>query len=71
MNQINPSKLLHSKWTAFRPENREKHFLVVDVKFNEEGIVMSCLLEAIISKRTCDIDWRDLKNSDNWKQGWK
>ncbi len=71
MNQINPTKLLHSKWTAVRPENREKHFLVVDVKFNEEGIVMSCLLEAIISKRTCDIDWRDLKNSDNWKQGWK
>ena len=71
MNQINPTKLLHSKWTAVRPENREKHFLVVDVKFNEEGIVMSCLLEAIISKRICDIDWRDLKNSDNWKQGWK
>ena len=71
MNQINPTKLLHSKWTAVRPENREKHFLVVDVKFNEEGIVISCLLEAIISKRTCDIDWRDLRNSDNWKQGWK
>ena len=71
MNQINPTKLLHSKWTAVRPENREKHFLVVDVKCNEEGIVISCLLEAIISKRTCDIDWRDLKNSDNWKQGWK
>jgi len=71
VNQINPTKLLHSKWTAVRPENREKHFLVVDVKCTEEGIVISCLLEAIISKRTCDIDWRDLKNSDNWKQGWK
>ena len=33
--------------------------------------VISCLLEAIISKRMCDIDWRDLKNSDHWKQGWK
>jgi tryptophan-rich hypothetical protein len=71
VNQINPAKLLRSKWTAVRPENKEKHFLVVDVNFNEEGIVMSCLLEAIISKRTCDMDWRDLKNSDKWKQGWK
>lgn len=30
MNQINPSKLLNSKWTAVKPINREKHFLVAD-----------------------------------------
>jgi tryptophan-rich hypothetical protein len=71
VNQINPAKLLRSKWTAVRPEDKEKHFLVVDVEFDEVGVVISCLLEAIISKRTRDIDWRDLKNSDNWKQGWK
>ena len=71
MNQINPAKLLRSKWTAVRPEDKEKHFMVVDVEFDEVGVVISCLLEAIISKRTRDIDWRDLKNSDNWKQGWK
>ena len=71
MNQINPAKLLRSKWTAVRPEDKEKHFLVVDVDFDEEGVVIFCLLEAIVSKRTRDIDWRDLKNSDNWKQGWK
>ena len=50
MNQINSAKLLRSKWMAVRPENKEKHFLVVDVEFNEEGAVISCLLEAIISK---------------------
>jgi tryptophan-rich hypothetical protein len=71
VNQINPAKLLRSKWTAVRPEDKEKHFLVVDVEFDEVGVVITCLLEAIISKRTRDIDWRDLKNSDNWKQGWK
>jgi tryptophan-rich hypothetical protein len=71
VNQINPAKLLHSKWTAVRPENKEKHFLVVDVEFNEEGVVISCLLEAVINKRTRDIDWRDLKISDDWKPGWK
>ena len=71
MNQINPEKLLRSKWTAVRPENKEKHFLVVDVEFNEAGVVIGCLLEAIINKRIRDIDWRDLKNIDNWKPGWK
>ena len=31
MNRINPAKLLHSKWTAVEPKNKEKHFLVVEV----------------------------------------
>jgi tryptophan-rich hypothetical protein len=65
LKQINPAKLLGSKWTAVRPESKEKHFLVVDVEFNEEGVVIGCLLEAIISKRIRDINWRDLKNTDN------
>jgi tryptophan-rich hypothetical protein len=26
--QINPAKLLLSKWTAVKPVNKEKHFLV-------------------------------------------
>ena len=25
MNRINPAKLLHSKWTAVEPKNKEKH----------------------------------------------
>ena len=31
MNQINPTKLLRSKWTAVTPVKREKHFMVVEV----------------------------------------
>lgn len=71
MNQINPTKLLRSKWTALRPQNKEKHFLVVDVEYDEEGVVVECLLEAVISKRIMSLDWQELKNSDTWKQGWK
>ena len=71
MNQINPAKLLRSKWTSLAPINKEKHFLVVDVEYGEEGEVIECLLEAVISKRTASIDWRDLKNNNLWKQGWK
>jgi tryptophan-rich hypothetical protein len=69
--QINPKKLLNSKWTAVAPVNKEKHFMVVDVEFDEEGGVVACELEAVMSKRNFDIDWRDLKQGDLWLQGWK
>ena len=71
MNQINPKKLLNSKWTAVDPENREKHFLITDVEFNEEGLVISCALEAVISKRIQAIEWADLKDAIRWQYGWK
>ena len=71
MNRINPAKLLHSKWTAVKPKNKEKHFLVVEVDYDEEGIVIDCFLEAVISRRKNSVNWRDLTDSDHWKQGWK
>ena len=71
MNQVNPAKLLQSKWTAVQPKNNEKHFLVVDVEFDERGAVVYCALEAVINKRRIAVDWRVLKNSCKWKQGWK
>jgi tryptophan-rich hypothetical protein len=71
MNQINPMKLLRSKWTAVEPKNKEKHFLIVEVEFDEEGGVLLCLLEAVISKRTIAVNWHDLKNNYSWEQGWK
>ena len=71
MNQINPRKLLHSKWTAVRPKNKEKHFLVLEVDFDDDGAVTLCILEAVINQRQTGINWHDLKNSDHWKQGWK
>lgn len=71
MNKINPRKLLNSKWTAVHVSNKEKHFLINDVEFDEEGEVLSCTIEAIISKRVDDINWRDLNDSSIWFQGWK
>ncbi|MDN3614450.1 TIGR02450 family Trp-rich protein [Vibrio gallaecicus] len=70
MNQINPKKLLNSKWTAVNPVKKEKHFLVTDVKFEEDEIV-HCLIEAVMSKRTESIDWTVLKAQENWLAGWK
>ncbi len=71
MHQINPKKLLHSKWTAVSPVNKEKHFMVTELKFDEEGNVIHCLLEAVLTNREMSIDWQELKNTANWRQGWK
>ncbi len=71
MNRITPKKLLNSKWTAVHPGNREKHFLVTDVEFDEDGVVVLCVLEAVISRRSESIDWQDLKNTSVWTHGWR
>ncbi|MDG2273005.1 MAG: TIGR02450 family Trp-rich protein [Halioglobus sp.] len=71
MNTINPSKLLNSKWTAINPTKKEKHFLVTEVEFNEQGEAICCVLEAVISNRCTPIQWRDLENANEWLYGWK
>ena len=70
MNRINPRKLLNSKWTAIEPAHREKHFLITDVEFDEEGLVIACALEAVLSKRIESIQWTDLKDATRWTHGW-
>jgi tryptophan-rich hypothetical protein len=71
MNNINPKKLLNSKWTAVAPVNKEKHFMVTEIEFDEEGVVVLCSIEAVISKRSAPIDWHDLQDDTLWVHGWK
>ena len=71
MNQINPKKLLKSKWTKVLPTNNEKHFLISELKYDENELISDCLIEAIISKNNESIDWNELKDSNKWQQGWK
>lgn len=71
MNKITPKKLLHSKWTAVSPVNKEKHFMITDMEFDEEGVVISCIIEAVMSKRQVAINWQDLKDQQRWLQGWQ
>lgn len=71
MNKINPKKLLHNKWTAVTPLNKEKHFMITELEFDEEGLVIHCLIEAVMFKRCESIDWQILKDQTQWKQGWK
>ncbi len=71
MNRINPKKLLNSKWTAVNPANREKHFMVTEVEFDEQGAVIHCLVEAVMTRRSTAISWHSLKNEDAWQMGWR
>lgn len=68
---INPEKLLLSKWTALAPQNREKHFLVTRLVRDEQERVIGCALEAVLSRREQQIDWRQLKDPAVWQPGWR
>jgi len=53
------------------PSNKEKHFIVSEVEFDDEGLVVSCSIEAVMSKQSMLINWHELKNDGNWIHGWK
>ncbi|KJZ54107.1 MULTISPECIES: TIGR02450 family Trp-rich protein [Pseudomonas] len=71
MNRINPAKLLLSKWTAARPRNKEKHFLVTELFRDDEGTVLEIELQAIMTLRSERLPWQTLQDVDAWKIGWK
>jgi tryptophan-rich hypothetical protein len=70
MNRINPDKLLLSKWTAVKPQQKERHFIVTKLIRAEDQTVIACKLEAVINKNYREIDWKELKNRDCWTMGW-
>jgi len=70
-NQINPNKLLLSKWTAVQPVNKEKHFLVAELLKDEQEQIIGCVLEAVINNRKIEMAWQELSNSENWLLGWR
>lgn len=71
MNRINPAKLLLSKWTAARPRNKEKHFLVTELFRDEEGTVLEIELQAVMTRRAERLAWQTLQNAEEWRIGWK
>lgn len=70
MNQINPHKLLLSKWTAVVPKQKERHFMVSKLIRDEDEVIIGCELEAIINHTVYEMDWRILKDSACWQMGW-
>lgn len=71
MNKISPKSLKLSKWTRCQVINKQKHFIVVDVEFDENQTVILCVVEAVMDKQQYEIDWRELKDPKQWKIGWQ
>ena len=72
MNPLNPKKLLLTKWTAVKPIAKQKHFLVSRVIEPDlpTDPVVSVEIEAVFSKATQVIAWRELQDDRVWRQGW-
>ncbi len=72
ITKLNPKKLLLSKWTAVTPQNQEKHFIVSKLLLPDDPTVPLEIieLEAIFSKRSFLLPWRDLQDTATWRQGW-
>jgi tryptophan-rich hypothetical protein len=71
MNKVSPKALLQSKWTKTTVTNKEKHFVITQLTFDDEQRVIECVIQAVISRNEYPINWRDLKNSTLWKIGWQ
>ncbi|TXI47040.1 MAG: TIGR02450 family Trp-rich protein [Methylophilus sp.] len=71
--RLNPKKLLHSKWTALKPVNKEKHFMVTKIIIRDEEtqVIENVEIEAVMTGRKQVIPWLALQNSGVWKQGWQ
>jgi len=71
-NPLSPKKLLMTKWTAVKPRNREKHFVVTRVIEPEPPSmrVEQVELEAVHSKQVYLLHWRELTDASLWSQGW-
>ena len=73
IRRLSPQKLKLSKWTAVKPVNKEKHFMVVEVvePAVEGAPVVDIVLEAVHSRRRQTMPWRELADAAQWLQGWQ
>ena len=72
MQPLNPKKLLLTKWTAVKPLGKQKHLLVSRVIQPELSTdpIERVEIEAVFSKATLVIAWRDQQDDSAWRQGW-
>ena len=70
--QLNPKKLLLSKWTAVHIVEKQKHFLVSQLMQPVDSTLplTEVEIEAVHSGHKQIIFWRDLQEPSLWKQGW-
>ena len=72
VRSINPKKLMFSKWTAAKPVAKQKHFLVTKIILPElpDGKTEWIEIEAVYTRETKRIRWRELNDESLWHRGW-
>lgn len=70
---LQAGKLLRSKWTAAVPVNKEKHFIVTALIAPEApGTQIDAItMEAVLTRRSFTLRWRELNDAAQWLQGWR
>ncbi len=71
MNPLNPKKLLRTKWTAVKHQAKQKNFRVSRVIQPDlpTDPIESVEIEAVFSKASQIITWRELQDDSVWRQG--
>ena len=46
------------------PENKEKHFIVIQLIRDQDELITECEIQAVLTKKCYQIDWRELYNTD-------
>jgi tryptophan-rich hypothetical protein len=71
-NPVNQKKIVGSKWTASRPVDRQKHFIVIDWVRNEDGTPTELIeIEAVLTRNVRVLHWRELGDPAIWRIGWR
>ena len=45
--------------------------MVVDVEYDELANVVRCVMQAVLTQREFEVEWRELKSAEEWRVGWK
>ena len=71
--RLQPAKLLHSKWTAAAPVDKEKHFIVIALQLPEapDTAIDTITMQAVLTGRSFTLRWRELTDTTKWLQGWR
>ncbi len=51
------------------PDKKELHFIVSKLLKDEKDEIIACTLEAVINKNCYEMDWKSLKNDEQWLMG--
>lgn len=75
-NRFSKAKLIGSKWTALPLQQERsgipyKHFMVLGWHEREYGKRSEVIeIEAVLTRKIYEINFKALKNAEHWKMGW-